>query len=213
MHPPHPQATRIVSALALSVALGAAAPALAHKVVVFATVDGQTIRGEAYFRGGDPVRSATVSVVGPDRAPLGETTTDDEGKFTFPIRSHLAHTLIVDAGEGHAGEYTVSADELPGDLPDAPSVSGPAVPEPTIPAELALETATASTRIHEETLEAEVNALAGQVAALRKDLDQYKNQLRLQDLLGGVGYILGLMGLAFYFLGVRRREDRSPPKD
>ena len=30
--------------------------------------------------------------------------------------------------------------------------------------------------------------------------------MRLQDIVGGVGYILGITGMLFYFLGIRRKE-------
>lgn len=221
MHATHTRPTYLALSIpALLVALGASQPALAHKVVVFATVDADTIHGEAYFRGGDPVRAAKVSVVGPDRNPLGETTTDDEGRFTFPAQSRVSHTLIVDAGEGHAGQYTVPADELPKNLPNAPPgpdrpdeapASEPAPPDPTTTPEREPEASPAP--VDPRTLEARIDAVATQIAALRKDLDQYKNEVRLQDLLGGVGYILGIMGLVFYFLGVRRKEGRPPIGD
>ncbi|NQV23281.1 MAG: hypothetical protein HQ518_02845, partial [Rhodopirellula sp.] len=41
--------------------------------------------------------------------------------------------------------------------------------------------------------------------------EELREELRWQDIIGGVGYILGLMGIVFYFLGVRR-GDRFPPK-
>ncbi|NQT17355.1 MAG: carboxypeptidase regulatory-like domain-containing protein [Planctomycetes bacterium] len=218
MHPTHTRPTYLALSIpALLVALGASQPALAHKVVVFATVDADTIRGEAYFRGGDPVRAAKVSVVGPDQNPLGETTTDDEGLFTFTARSRVSHTLIVDAGEGHGGQYTVPADELPKNLPSAPPgpneapAGEPAPPDAATTPEREPEAVPAP--VDPKTLEARIDAVATQIAALRKDLDQYKNEVRLQDLLGGVGYILGIMGLVFYFLGVRRKESRPPIRD
>ena len=45
--------------------------------------------------------------------------------------------------------------------------------------------------------------------ALRRDVAQMNQRLRWQDLVGGVGYILGLIGIAAYFLGARRREENS----
>lgn len=212
MHPTHAPATRIaLPIIALLVALCAATPAFAHKVVVFATVEGDTIRGEAYFRGGAPVERAKVTVLGPDRNLLGETTTDDEGRFTFPVRSRTSHTLIVDAGEGHGQEYTVTADELPDNLPEAPSTSEPATPGPTTTLEPKPDLAPA--HVDKVTLEARIDAVDKQVAAFRRDLNQYKSERRLQDVLGGVGYILGIMGVVFYFLGVKRKENRSHTND
>jgi len=58
-------------------------------------------------------------------------------------------------------------------------------------------------------LAAEIRALNQQIAALRSDLEKWKTALRLQDVLGGVGYILGILGGVSYFLAGRRRNKRS----
>jgi len=191
------------------VGLGGTKPALAHKVVVFATVEGETLHGEAYFRGGDPVCAAKVTVVGPDENVLGETKTDEEGRFTFPVRLRTSHRLIVDAGEGHRGEYTVPAEEFAADLP-APDGAQSTAGEPpgSLESSALLEPGDEAARgtPRDDALQVRMDALEKQVAALRKDLDRFKNALRLQDVLGGLGYILGMMGLVFYFLGVRRKE-------
>ena len=55
--------------------------------------------------------------------------------------------------------------------------------------------------------------LSRQVAALRRELNQLRAELRWQDVIGGIGYILGLMGLTFYFLGVQKRDrSQTSPK-
>ena len=180
-------------------------PASAHGLFVFATVQGNTIEGEVYFQGGDPARNAAVTIVDPGGEVLGETSTDQEGKFAFVPRLRCDHKLIADAGMGHQAEYTVEADKLPRDLPPDSLGDSPSEAEPTSPDTLGHQHAPAKTP-HEENLTAEIQALVQQVTALRKDLDKWKARLRLQDILGGIGYILGIMGLAFYFLGVRRKE-------
>jgi hypothetical protein len=58
----------------------------------------------------------------------------------------------------------------------------------------------------EENLTAEIQALSQQVNALRKDLDKGKSRLWLRDIMGGIGYILSIMGLASSFMGARRKE-------
>jgi len=197
-------------------------PALAHKVVVFASVRGKTIEGEVYFYGGAAATGASVTVVGPNDQVLAETTTDDEGEFTCPVRFRCDHKVIADVGEGHRAEYTVAADELPDDLPPPPDAGRPAdepsgeagAPTPVerheeAPPEASRGAPVAAPDQEQEHLKAEIEAVAKQVAALRRDLDKYHNELRLQDILGGLGYILGVMGLAFYFLGVRRKESKE----
>jgi hypothetical protein len=44
---------------------------------------------------------------------------------------------------------------------------------------------------------------------LRRQLDRYEHTLRLRDVLGGIGYIFGIMGLLFFVLGRRSRGPRG----
>jgi nickel transport protein len=171
-------------------------PALAHRINVTAPVQGTTIAGEAYFVDGSPARNASVTVLDPAGKTIGQTTTDADGRFSFPLRFRCDHRVVVDAGDGHAKTVTVSASEMPGTLPvwnGAPAPSDKAPPAPAL-----TETAAAE--------DAQLTALQGQIAELRKEVARYENKVRLSDVLGGIGCILGFMGLAFYFLGVRRRE-------
>lgn len=209
------------AALFLAIFLSTA-PVWAHKLTVFAAAQGKTIAGEAYFRGGSPVRGVPVAVLGAGGEKLGELTTNDEGKFTFEPRVRVDHRFVVNAGEGHTGEFVVQAAELPATLPagEGSAVSaalpkkepenkgGQAAPvlvdssggtesRPNKPAGEDDSTAALSARIEQ---------LNQQVAELRKDLVHYQDEVRLHDLLGGIGVILGFMGLTFYFLGVRRKE-------
>lgn len=192
-------------------------PAAAHKLSVFATVQGNSVEGEVYFHDGTPARNVAVTIFDPGGEVVGKASTDKEGKFTFEARLRYDHKLIADAGLGHQAEYTVEADELPQDLPaDSP---GGSVDE-SDPASSATHGHPHDHRhdhqpghqhgpvkaLGEENLTAEIRALAQQVTALRKDLDKWKARARLQDILGGVGYILGIMGLVSYFLGARRKE-------
>ena len=235
-----------------------AGPAMAHKLTVFAAVQGTKISGEAYFRGGAPVRKATVAVLGPKGEKLGETTTDEEGKFTFVPRVRCDHRLVASAGEGHAAEFTVTADELPRGLPapenaaladkHPPSGSSPraAPPEPrvggtgepkvsgtgepkvsgtgvspvrTLPpgspgtgeTPVLLDSRTAGGDSI-ATLADRLEGIEKQVVKLREDLVRYEDRVRLHDVLGGIGCILGFMGLTFYFLGVRRKEKAAAAK-
>jgi nickel transport protein len=235
--------------LALLVVLGVAwfaEPAFAHKVVVFGTGQGKAIEGEVYFHGGAPGRNVKVSLVDPDGRTVGVTTTDDEGRFRFPVQFRCDYKLIADAGEGHGAEYTVPADELPESLPPpgepggspggeaaeakaataagheqnaaspsppeeeaSPASSGKETAQPVAGAVQAEPNQTPGAAIDNGDLAAEIRALGRQLAALRNDLNKYENQTRFHDVLGSLGYIFGIMGVAFYFLGVRRKEKRA----
>jgi nickel transport protein len=201
-----------------------ATPAAAHNVFVFASARDHRIEGEVYFRGGTPARDAKVTVVGPGGETLGNTTTDEKGEFAFPVRFRCDHKLIADVGEGHRAEFTVSAEELPDDLPapggtDTASLKQPDEAEATSPDQPAQQaappasTGSVQATAKVESLKADIQALDRQIAQLRKDLNRSQSELRLRDILGGVGYILGVMGLVFYFLGVRRKEKRQTAGD
>jgi len=204
-----------------------AQPAHAHKLKVFAAAEGADIKGYVYFPGGGRARGVKVLVQGPGEAGLGEVTTDDEGRFSFPARVRCDHTFVADSGDGHRATCAVQAEDLPPDLPAPGGGAGPAtasvgrVPEPTPPKQpLQLRrpdpardspgtSQTASQRDIEQ-------AVSRQVRPLREALEAYEEKVRLRDVLGGIGYILGIMGITFYFLGRRRRgqNDQIPsPND
>lgn len=184
---------RVLLALVLS-----AGPALAHKVRVFATAEGDAISGYAYLSGGARARGAKVSIQGPDGAVLGETVTDDNGEFRFTAKSRIDHRIVIDAGEGHGAEFTVKAEELPETL-TPPSTAVITAAAARNSAELA------PTGVSPDALQAMITeAVAKQIRPLREQLDAYEDRVRWRDVLGGIGYIFGLAGTAFYLLGRRR---------
>lgn len=191
------------SALALVITL-LSVPAKAHQVHVFALAEGSVIQGEAYFRGGEPVREARVRALGLSGEALGETKTDSQGKFSLTAQARTSYRLVVDAGGGHVAEYTVPADELPQSLPlrSAPANPGKNTTESSSKPQTVTLTETPSSDT--QSLLERIESLNSQVAQLRKQLDRYEQKTRLRDVLGGIGYILGLMGLGGYLLAGRR---------
>jgi nickel transport protein len=182
-------------------------------------VQGKAILGEARFRDGTPMRSARVTVLDPAGAKLGETKTDREGKFTFEPRCRCDHRFLVDGGDGHAAHYTVRGEELPRHLAAAGTASAMpgeiATASPSRPADRAAgakqpepdATRVADSIAYSAELRGELEAIQAQLVQLRRELAAREDSTRWRDVLGGIGYILGLAGLAFYFLGARRRGE------
>lgn len=187
--------------VALLLLLTWSSPASAHKIKVFATGEGATIAGSVYFPGGGKARNMTVAVFGPNEKKLGETTTDENGEFTFETSIRCDHTFVVKTSDGHRAEYTVSADELASSLQPLSTASPPksadkppaAVPSPTTVSSDDLP------RLVEQ-------AVSRQIRPLREQLDRYEEKVRLHDILGGIGYILGIMAVVLYF---KRKQGRS----
>ncbi len=232
--------TRAAVVLALAWVCAAPTSALAHKLTLFAAVEGEKITGEAFFRGGTPVRGATVAVFDARGTKLAEVQTDAQGKFHYLPKSRAEHRLVLNAGDGHSAEYTISAAEMPAALAAAPTdgQTAPAAPqgratieseagtispkrEPSVgadaqpsapsadPPRAALSPSTSSggpTQAAETAIIARLEGVERQLVELRKDLVRSQEDVRLHDVLGGIGFIAGLGGTAFYFLGVRRRD-------
>lgn len=162
---------------------------MAHGIHVTATVDGRVIRGTAYYHGDTPVRGATVRALDPANEEIGRTTTDEQGRFQLDVAYRCDHRLLVDTGDGHGGELLVTALQLPADLPSRDGVSSAVTP-------------TAASEVDLETIQHEL-------ADLRLLLQQYEQTVRKRDILGAIGFIFGIAGVAFYFLGVLRQQKRG----
>ena len=169
---------------AVVLSLLAAGPALAHKVNVFATVNAGVIEGECYLSGGGRLKECLVEFYGPSGEKLGETRTNADGLFRFEPTVRTDHRIVLDTGHGHRAEYTVSADELPASALVAVQATTPP------------DAGDIERRISE--------AVEKAIRPLRVQLDQRENRARLHDVLGGIGYIFGLAGVALYFKSKRR---------
>lgn len=207
----------------LAVALSVVAePAWTHKLKVFATAEGTRLVGYAYFSPGGRPRQVAVTVTDADGNVLATTTTDDEGQFQVEAKHRVDHRITVGGADGHVATYTVRADELPDSL--LPSLATP-LPQagagserlpPSLPAPLP-QAGAGSTKALPALPAPDADwrafidqSIARQIRPLREQLDAYQEKIWWHDVLGGIGYILGLGGLAFGLSERRRRMDASP---
>ncbi len=185
--------------LSLLVCLLLPGAASAHKINFFATVDGTTIQGRADYGANSPARGLSVVAVDPAGEPLGETTTDDKGEFRLEARFLCDHRLTVSTVDGHGASCTVSAAELPKHLPPRAASAAHTHDEAPDPAA--------------SSDGSELQALRTQIVELRQQLDEHGRRTRMQDVLGAVGYILGIAGVACYFLAMRKRPSNPASSD
>ncbi|WP_404383447.1 carboxypeptidase-like regulatory domain-containing protein [Caenispirillum salinarum] len=200
------RAIPLLTALAvLLLALTAAPPAWAHKIKLFATTEGTAITGTVYVPGGGRVSGADVTATGPDGAALGTAVTDAEGRFSLEATRRVDHLLEVDTGDGHRATFRITAAQLPPTLPGPEGAS--AAPRGTPAAEAQPAQEAAAPAMSEAALEAVVaRAVAAQVNPLREQMAAQEDRLRLQDVLGGLGWIMGVTGIGFYLLARRERR-------
>ena len=198
-----------------------AGTAFAHKVRVFAYVEGNDIVGETAFSGGKSAKNVAVEVYNDaDNALISSTTTDEKGEFSLPIpdlarEQRLNLKIVVNGGDGHRNSWLLNADEyLP--APETNDTNQVAPPAAQTPAEVSpaatgvpgLPGAEIRQAIDEETLRRIVDeSVEKQLRPVKHMLAQTKEkQISLQDIIGGLGYIFGLAGVAAYFSSRKKSE-------
>jgi nickel transport protein len=189
-------------------------PGFAHKIRIFAWQDGENIITESMFSRGRPALNATISVIeiGTGKELLSGTT-DAEGLFSFPIPQNDSKELkiIVDAGDGHKNSWNFTLeDSAPNDKNSSPlQLKTPAdrqVPNPQISEEGTVNTLqTISTSELTRIIE---TALDKKLASINRTLaENSEKSPALQDILGGIGYILGLAGIAAYMQSLKNKKE------
>ena len=121
--------------MALCLVFAGASFASAHRVNIFAFVDGDAVQVECGFNRSQKVKQGTVEVFDATTGVLLlQGTTDDNGVFRFPVTAELREAghdlnLRIIAGEGHQNDWTVAADELASSgTPKAVAVAAAEVP-------------------------------------------------------------------------------------
>ncbi|MCK9262498.1 MAG: carboxypeptidase regulatory-like domain-containing protein [Deltaproteobacteria bacterium] len=97
---------------ALAFFLGTVHVALAHKVNIFAYVEGNTVFTESYFPDGKPVEGGVVEVQDQKGVTLVEGKTDEKGLFHFPLPKKEDLTIILNASMGHKNTFLLKGSEM-----------------------------------------------------------------------------------------------------
>lgn len=176
----------------------------AHKIRIFAWEESGTIKTETQFSSGRPAKNAAITVINESsNQELLAGTTDNQGFFSFVIpkaakenRSDL--NIVVNSGDGHKSNWHLKAADYLQTQENAQPLPPSSLPVLQKTAD-GHEFSTCSvdeaqlTRIIESTLEKKL-------APIKKSLaKQQDKKPSLQDILGGIGYILGLAGITAYF--------------
>jgi len=164
----------------------------AHLLKLFAYVEGNRIHGSAYFAGGAGVAGAAITISDADNQPLARLKTDPQGAFSYAVATAGEYRLRVSTGEGHQAEWRIHPAEF-SPSPTAPdsrsetsvNIMAPG-PDPATPPDPQLAA------LIEQ-------AVARQIGPLREELQRSQDRARLSDILGGIGFIFGLAGVALWW--------------
>ena len=197
--------------------MSSAERAFAHRVNIFAWTEGDQVIAECGFNGGNKVKQGQVVVFdAATGAKLTEGSTDDQGVYHFPIpAAGKAHGLriVVKAGEGHQNEWSMEAAELASvQAPVAPAAAAEktpaaskAAPAPQAATAAPQQSGQALTGISAAELQTIVNAsLDAKLGPIRKELAEMRvARPGFSEIFGGIGWLVGLAGVALYFKGRR----------
>jgi nickel transport protein len=87
-------------------------PAWAHKVNLFAYVEGGTVYTESYFADGKKVEGCTIEVLNSGGTRIVEGKTDAQGHFSFPLGKKETLTIVINAGMGHKNSFVLKREEM-----------------------------------------------------------------------------------------------------
>lgn len=192
--------TFLIVIISLFLLTFSATTCLAHKVRIFAWLEAGIIKTESKFSGGKAARNMTVIVVGTESGKeLIQGTTDVNGHFNFDLPPDLQEGLeiTVQGAGGHKGSWIFEAPEL-NDLattdhthPTTSHLTQHSAPQ---------HSESKSYVSRGELAEIIEASLEKKLAPIRKSLaENSQKTTTLQDILGGIGYLLGLAGIATYF--------------
>jgi len=184
----------------------------AHRVVIFAWTEGDTVHTVSKFPGGRKVSNSPVTVHDKEGNRLLEGKTNDQGEFSFRIPKAVPLTIVLDAGAGHQGEWRLSGEEITAALGKTETSGTPAPPpDPGITApetrdsapadspkedSAGMPTSIADPREIEAVVERVLDRKLQPIKAMLADM--HDPGPSLTDIFGGIGYILGLFGIAAY---------------
>ena len=169
----------------------------AHKVNVFAYVEGEKIYTESYFNDGKKCIDSKIEVFDNQGNKLLEGLTDKEGKFSLEVPSEDGDLKIVlTASMGHRAEYSISADELRGAV--GLIKEEPEEPVSIVSSETSLVDLKEIQSIIEDTLDEKLKPIMREIKKSRED------KIYPAEIIGGIGYIIGIFGIIAYFLSRKR---------
>jgi len=185
-------------------------PAHAHKVIIFAWAEGETVHTESKFSGGKRVQGGKVEVFDGNGTLLLDGRTDDSGEFSFRVPKIADLHIVLTAGMGHKNSWRLSADELgKGGTATVTEIQARAENVGSGPREDASSSVSGVGMSAPEVEEIVSRQLEEKLRALTKMVADFQHRgPTISDIIGGIGYILGLVGLGAY---IRYRKEGKRP--
>ena len=181
-----------------------AGPALAHKVSIFGYAEDGKLLGQSYFSGGTPAKGCEVLLLDDQGQQIDTAKTGDDGAFEMALpKAKPPLKLVVLAGEGHRGEFVLTADDLGLTQDGAQSAAETKPKEQSAPQAAIADTAQLEKALA-KVIEKKIGPLRAQITRMAAEQPSQINQI-----IGGIGWIIGLVGIAAFFLSRRKNTEQG----
>jgi nickel transport protein len=179
----------------------------AHRVILFAYAEGNTVFTESYFSDGKRCQDSRIEVFDSQGNKLLEGKTDNNGEFSFTPSKKTDLKIILTASMGHRDEYTISEGELRGEAEGrSPASESHKAAENVFQAEKGSPARELTPREVEQIRTVVQEALNEKLRPVMRLLSKPRTErISFVQVMGGIGIIFGIMGIILYFRSRRGR--------
>jgi nickel transport protein len=169
---------------------------LAHRIVAYSYIADGSVIVESSFGDGSPIKDGEVKVHSSQGELLKQGTTDGAGIYKFKAKQAADLKIIVTDKLGHQAESMITKEDFPANFNESKDQKKASDLE-------------AQNYISKEKVEAIIKTeVARQLKPIRQEMKQLnqRSQPGIFEIIAGLGYIFGLMGVIYYF---KARRDQS----
>lgn len=168
----------------------------AHKVNIYAYTDGDMVYSESYFADGSRCKNCAIEVYDKNTEKLLiEGKTDENGKFSFKSPQSPSIKILLKAGAGHQNSYVLKLRDIPVEK-NIKDITQKSVKVHNVDiTRIQCLSASEIEFIVNQALDKKIQPLMNQISMLQEST----NKAGVVQILGGIGYIIGIMGIIMYF--------------
>jgi len=179
----------------------------AHRVVLFAYVEGDKVFTESYFSDGKRCQDSRIEVFDSLGNKLLEGKTDKNGEFSFNPPKKTDLRIVLTASMGHKDEYTIPSGELGGEAGgSSPGSESHKAAKKVFGAENGSSPRQLTPREVEQIRTVVEEILDEKLKPVMRLLSKPQAEgISFVQVMGGIGFIFGIMGIILYFRSRRGR--------
>jgi nickel transport protein len=164
---------------------------LAHRVNVFAWVEGDMVFVDGFYSSKEKAPHSLVEVFNKAEVKILEGRTNENGIFSFKPPTQTDLWIVLTDGMGHKDDFILYASDL-GEMATTAATSPPELHENRI----VTKTVTTDLSQLEQMIDKALDRKLAPVIKLIRDAR--RSGPTFSEIIGGIGYIVGLFGVALY---------------